>query len=114
MQLPASRQGPNLLRYSHPPRKDAMDRIPEPELMDEDEQARILRADCGPIRVCNVYVPNGESVESEKYPYKLGWLARLRAMFDAPSDRSKRRSKLRSAASSQRPGLWQWAQLMSR
>jgi exodeoxyribonuclease III len=29
------------------------------------------------VRVVNVYVPNGQSVGSEKYTYKLAWLAAL-------------------------------------
>ncbi len=46
-----------------------------------DEQRRVLAATCGPIRVVNVYVPNGSEVGSEKYGYKLVWLERLRAFL---------------------------------
>jgi exodeoxyribonuclease III len=42
-----------------------------------DEQKRVLAATYGDTRVICVYVPNGESVESEKYQYKLKWLAAL-------------------------------------
>ncbi len=43
-----------------------------------DGQARLCAASFGTVRVVNVYVPNGQSVDSDKYPYKLQWLARLR------------------------------------
>ena len=42
-----------------------------------DLQKRIIAASIDGIRVICVYIPNGESVESEKYKYKLDWLARL-------------------------------------
>lgn len=48
-----------------------------PEL--DDHQRRILAASYGDVRVLNLYVPNGESVASEKYEYKLRWLKRLTA-----------------------------------
>ena len=41
----------------------------------EDPQKRVLAATIGGIRIINAYVPNGESVESDKYQYKLKWLA---------------------------------------
>lgn len=44
----------------------------------DDPQRRILAATYGQLRIINVYVPNGQSVESEKYQYKLTWLARLK------------------------------------
>jgi exodeoxyribonuclease-3 len=42
------------------------------------EQKRFITATVGGVRVLCVYVPNGESVSSDKYRYKLGWLERLR------------------------------------
>ncbi len=42
-----------------------------------DPQRRVLAATISGIRVLNLYVPNGESVDSEKYQYKLAWLAKL-------------------------------------
>lgn len=39
-----------------------------------DEQKRLLAATVNGIRIINVYVPNGQSVGSEKYQYKLMWL----------------------------------------
>jgi len=45
----------------------------------EDAQKRVLAATIDRVRVICVYVPNGESVDSEKYQYKLRWLAALNA-----------------------------------
>lgn len=44
----------------------------------EDPQRRVLAATLGDLRFINLYVPNGQAVGSEKYAYKLDWLARLR------------------------------------
>lgn len=44
-----------------------------------DSQRRLLAARYGAMSVVNVYVPNGSEVGSDKYRYKLAWLAR----FDA-------------------------------
>lgn len=43
-----------------------------------DEQQRILAATIEGIRFICAYVPNGQAVDSEKYGYKLAWLAALR------------------------------------
>ena len=40
----------------------------------QDEQRRIVAATIDGVRIVNFYVPNGESVGSEKYQYKLAWL----------------------------------------
>lgn len=45
----------------------------------EDPQRRILIATVGELRIANLYVVNGQEVGSEKYTYKLDWLARVRA-----------------------------------
>jgi exodeoxyribonuclease III len=42
-----------------------------------DEQRRVIAATVDGVRVICVYIPNGQSVESEKYQYKLSWLAAL-------------------------------------
>ena len=44
---------------------------------DSDEQARYLEVFTAGFRVASLYVPNGNPVESAKFPYKLGWLERL-------------------------------------
>jgi exodeoxyribonuclease-3 len=41
----------------------------------DDPQQRILAATIDGVRVVCAYVPNGQSVGSEKYEYKMGWLA---------------------------------------
>ncbi|MER0216279.1 MAG: exodeoxyribonuclease III [Nitrosomonas sp.] len=43
----------------------------------EDKQKRVVAATYGDVRVISVYVPNGDTVESEKYQYKLRWLPAL-------------------------------------
>lgn len=44
----------------------------------EDEQARYLEADVGGIRICNLYLPNGNPQPGPKFDYKLAWMKRLR------------------------------------
>ncbi len=44
-----------------------------------DEQSRYVEATIGDLRVASLYLPNGNPVESEKYPYKLAWMRRLEA-----------------------------------
>jgi exodeoxyribonuclease-3 len=42
-----------------------------------DDQSRVLAADYEAVRLVSVYVPNGQSVTSDKYQYKLRWLDAL-------------------------------------
>lgn len=48
---------------------------------DEDEQSRYIEAVISVgdevLRVASIYLPNGNPVDSEKYPYKLRWFDRL-------------------------------------
>ncbi len=48
---------------------------------DSDEQARYIEAVAsipgGAVRIASAYVPNGQSVDSDKFPYKLRFLERL-------------------------------------
>ncbi|HJS21777.1 MAG TPA: exodeoxyribonuclease III [Steroidobacteraceae bacterium] len=44
----------------------------------DDVQRRVLAATYGEVRVIAVYVPNGQSLGSDKYLYKLKWLEALR------------------------------------
>lgn len=48
---------------------------------DADEQARFIEAvfstEKGAVRVASLYLPNGNPIDTEKFPYKLGWMARL-------------------------------------
>lgn len=48
----------------------------------DDIQSRLIAATVGGVRVVNVYCPNGQSVGSEKYVYKLAWFERLREFFE--------------------------------
>ena len=45
----------------------------------DDAQKRVIAATVNGVRVICVYIPNGESVDSDKYQYKLSWLAALQA-----------------------------------
>ncbi|MXO65639.1 exodeoxyribonuclease III [Altericroceibacterium endophyticum] len=44
----------------------------------EDEQSRYLEAEAKNIRVCNLYLPNGNPQPGPKFDYKLAWMERLR------------------------------------
>lgn len=48
-----------------------------------DEQQRIIAATIEGIRIVCAYVPNGQSVDSDKYQYKLKWLAALHEWLSA-------------------------------
>ena len=45
---------------------------------DTDDQARYLEADVGDLRICNLYLPNGNPQPGPKFDYKLSWMKRLR------------------------------------
>lgn len=47
-----------------------------------DAHRRLIAATIRRIRFVNVYVPNGQSPESEKFVYKMEWLRRLRAFLE--------------------------------
>ena len=50
---------------------------------DADEQARYIEAtvigERGAVRICGLYLPNGNPAPGPKYDYKLAWMARLEA-----------------------------------
>lgn len=46
------------------------------------EDARILATDYRGLTVVNTYVPNGNTVGSEKWEYKMRWLDRFRKMLE--------------------------------
>jgi exodeoxyribonuclease-3 len=54
---------------------------------DSDEQARWIEAtvigDTGAVRVCGLYLPNGNPTPGPKYDYKLAWMDRLKARAEA-------------------------------
>jgi len=45
---------------------------------DLDDQKRVISGVYNNVRIINLYVPNGSSPDSEKYLYKLRWLALLK------------------------------------
>ena len=55
-----------------------------------DEQKRVLAATIEGVRIACLYVPNGENVTSEKYQYKLRWLAAVRAWLADELSRNAR------------------------
>jgi exodeoxyribonuclease III len=61
--------------YDPPPDEDDPALVGAPPKV----EARAVGATCGPLRIWSVYVPNGRSLDSPHYPYKLEWLAALRA-----------------------------------
>ncbi len=46
------------------------------------DQKRLISADINGIKIINVYVPNGSSLESNKFEYKINWLNCLAAFLD--------------------------------
>lgn len=48
-----------------------------------DHQKRVIAATINGVRVVCVYIPNGQSLDSEKYLYKLQWLIALRGYLQA-------------------------------
>jgi exodeoxyribonuclease-3 len=52
---------------------------------DADDQSRFVEAvisvPSGILKVASIYAPNGNPITTEKFPYKLAWLERLRAHF---------------------------------
>jgi exodeoxyribonuclease III len=59
--------------------RDVIQNIPE----FEDAQKRVIAATIGDVRLVCCYVPNGQAVDSEKYEYKLKWLAALERWLKA-------------------------------
>ncbi len=49
---------------------------------DGDEAVRILQTMVNGIRIVNTYVPQGYSIKSDKYQFKLEWFKRLRRYFE--------------------------------
>ena len=43
----------------------------------EDEQARVIAASVGEVRVLSIYAPNGQAIGAPAFAYKLAWYARL-------------------------------------
>jgi len=45
---------------------------------DDDDHARYIEATVKGFRVASIYLPNGNPSDSDKFPYKLAWMERLR------------------------------------
>jgi len=56
-----------------------------------DPEARAVSATCQGVRVWSVYVPNGRTLDSPHYTFKLAWLAALRAALAAELEASRNR-----------------------
>ncbi len=48
----------------------------------DDPQSRLIAATIEGVRVISAYMPNGGEITSDKWSYKLAWLARMRAHLD--------------------------------
>lgn len=59
--------------YAPPPDEDDPALIGTPPKV----EARAVGATCAMLRIWSLYVPNGRSLDSPHYPYKLAWLAAL-------------------------------------
>ena len=59
---------------SKPPLEDVRRGLPGD---DADEQARWIEATVAGVRVCGLYLPNGNPAPGPKYDYKLAWMDRL-------------------------------------
>ena len=46
------------------------------------EQKRLISAEINGIKIINVYVPNGSSLDSDKFEYKINWLNCLASFLD--------------------------------
>jgi exodeoxyribonuclease III len=51
--------------------------------IEPDSETRLLTVRCAGVMVLSAYVPNGRSLDSDQYPYKLAWLGKLRKHLDA-------------------------------
>ena len=59
------------------------------EAIELGEQKRVISGVLQGVRVVNLYVPNGSSLSSDKYTYKLRWLDCLRRYLEAARERDE-------------------------
>ncbi|MEU1312495.1 exodeoxyribonuclease III [Streptomyces cinnamoneus] len=57
--------------------------LPGGPAYEDAQEPRAVSADCGPLRLWSVYVPNGREVGHAHYTYKLHWLETLRDVVAA-------------------------------
>ena len=55
-----------------------------------DAQKRVISALINDVRIINVYVPNGSSLSSDKFEYKISWLDQLRIYLEESHKRDER------------------------
>ena len=53
-----------------------------------EDQKRLITADINGVKIINVYVPNGSSLHSEKFDYKINWLNYLSSFLDKQENKS--------------------------
>lgn len=53
------------------------------------DEARVIGATCGGMRVWSVYAPNGRTLVDPHYVFKLVWFERLRACVAADAERAR-------------------------
>ena len=53
------------------------------------DQKRLISADINGIKIINVYVPNGSSLEANKFEYKIDWLNCLASFLDQQEKKAK-------------------------
>lgn len=56
----------------------------------DDPAARLISARVDGLRIVSAYVPNGQSMGSDKAAYKVAWLARLRSYLERTATTSDR------------------------
>ena len=52
-------------------------------------QKRLISADFNGIKIINVYVPNGSSLDSDKFGYKINWLDCLASFLDEQENKGE-------------------------
>jgi len=60
--------------FSKEPITVILDRLPGDE---SDEQARYIEFETGGLRLIDIYLPNGNPIDTDKFTYKLSWMNRL-------------------------------------
>jgi exodeoxyribonuclease III len=83
---------------------------------DSDDHARfiegVVSTGSGVLRVASIYLPNGNPVNTEKYPYKIGWMKRLaayaeeRLVLEEPLVLAGDYNVIPAAADARQPQAW--------
>jgi len=58
------------------------DKRPQHDTNNFTDQKRLISAEINGLTIINVYVPNGSSLDSEKFNYKINWLNSLASFID--------------------------------